>query len=214
MRTIWMMIHWAGWNGTAFFKILLTEHLWQFLRKMIHLQSLLTSKAKGPVHGYGCNSDLYASALNCLQEHLGNAKQFVTAFLEKLYRSKLPNLIGPNCPICSIQRAKHNSHLPWWMFFSNKNPFTTFTQLQTWMWRSQIPYVSSWTIFCQKRISSNHLQRYSLTAFWTTPKHVDIETLATKVLNQAMHKTPRKILRAYKTTHQLELEGKIININN
>ena len=56
--------------------------------KMIHLQSLLTGEAKALVDGYGCNGDLYASAIHCLQEHFGNPKRIVNAFLEKLNRFK------------------------------------------------------------------------------------------------------------------------------
>ena len=60
--------------------------------KMIHLQSLFTGEAKALVDGYGCNGDLYASAIHRLQEHLGNLKRIVNAFLEKLNRFKSPNL--------------------------------------------------------------------------------------------------------------------------
>ena len=52
--------------------------------KMIHLQSLLTGEAKALVDGYGCNGDLYASALHRLQEPFGNPKQIVNSSLEKL----------------------------------------------------------------------------------------------------------------------------------
>ena len=44
-------------------------------KKMIHLQSLLTGEAKALVNGYGCNGDLYVSAINRLQEHFGNPKK-------------------------------------------------------------------------------------------------------------------------------------------
>ena len=63
--------------------------------KMIHLQSLLTGEAKALVDGYGCNGDLYASAVHRLQEHFGNPKRIVNAFLEKLNRFKSPNLSHP-----------------------------------------------------------------------------------------------------------------------
>ena len=63
--------------------------------KMIHLQSLLTGEAKALVDGYGCNGDLYASALHRLQEHFGNPKRIVNAFLEKLNRFKSPKLSHP-----------------------------------------------------------------------------------------------------------------------
>ena len=63
--------------------------------KMIHLQSLLTGEAKALVDGYGCNGDLYASALHRLQEHFGYPKRIVNAFLEKLNRFKSPNLSHP-----------------------------------------------------------------------------------------------------------------------
>ena len=49
--------------------------------KMIHLQSLFTGDAKALVDGCGCNVDLYALALNRLQEHFGNPKRTVNAFL-------------------------------------------------------------------------------------------------------------------------------------
>ena len=41
---------------------------------------------------YGCNGDLYVSAINRLQEHLGYPKRFVNAFLEKLSNFTAPNL--------------------------------------------------------------------------------------------------------------------------
>ena len=63
--------------------------------KMIHLQSLLNGEAKALVDGYGCNGDLYASAINRLQEHSGNPKRIVNAFLEKLSSFKAPNLAHP-----------------------------------------------------------------------------------------------------------------------
>ena len=63
--------------------------------KMIHLKSLLTGEAKALVDGYGCKGDLYASAIHRLQEHLGNPKRIVNAFLEKLNRFKSPNLSHP-----------------------------------------------------------------------------------------------------------------------
>ena len=47
------------------------------------------------VDGYGCNGDLYASAIHRLQEHFGNPKRIVNAFLEKLNRFKSPNLCHP-----------------------------------------------------------------------------------------------------------------------
>ena len=62
--------------------------------KMIHLQSLLTGEAKALVDGYGCNGDLYASAIHRLQEHFGNPKRIVNAFLE-MNRFKSPNLSHP-----------------------------------------------------------------------------------------------------------------------
>ena len=43
--------------------------------KMIQLQSLLTGEAKALEDGYGCNGDLYASAINRLQEHFGNQNE-------------------------------------------------------------------------------------------------------------------------------------------
>ena len=63
--------------------------------KIFHLQSSLTSEAKALVDGYGCNGDLYASALHRLQEHFGNPKRIVNAFLEKLNRFKSHNLSHP-----------------------------------------------------------------------------------------------------------------------
>ena len=60
--------------------------------KMIHLQSLSTSKAKDLVDGYGCYSELYVSAINRPKEHFGNPKLIVNAFLEKLSSFKAPNL--------------------------------------------------------------------------------------------------------------------------
>ena len=51
---------------------------------MIHLQSLLTGETKALVGCYGCNGDLYASALHRLEEHFGSPKRIVNAFLEKL----------------------------------------------------------------------------------------------------------------------------------
>ena len=63
--------------------------------KIIHLQSLLTGEAKALVDGYGCNGDLYPSALRRLQVHFGNPKRILNAFLEKLNRSKSPNLSHP-----------------------------------------------------------------------------------------------------------------------
>ena len=51
---------------------------------MIHLQSLLTGKATAIVDGYGCNGNLYVSAINRLQNLFGNPKRIVNAFLEKL----------------------------------------------------------------------------------------------------------------------------------
>ena len=59
--------------------------------KIIHPQSLLTGEAKALVDGYGCNGDLYASALQRLQEHSRNPKRILKAFLEKLNRPKSPN---------------------------------------------------------------------------------------------------------------------------
>ena len=59
---------------------------------MIHLQSLLTGEAKALVDGYGCNGDLYVSAINRLQEHFGNPNIIVNAFLEMLSSFKVPNL--------------------------------------------------------------------------------------------------------------------------
>ena len=66
--------------------------------KMIHLQSLLTGDAKALVDGYGCNGDLFASALQRLQEHFGNPKRNVNAFLEKLNRFKSSILSHPERP--------------------------------------------------------------------------------------------------------------------
>ena len=60
--------------------------------KMIHLQSLLTGEGKALVDGYGCNGDLYASAIHSLPENFGNPKRIENAFLEKLNRFKSPNL--------------------------------------------------------------------------------------------------------------------------
>ena len=63
--------------------------------KMIHLQSLLTGEAIALVDGYGCNGDLYAAALSRLQEHFGNSKRIVNAFLDKLSNFTNPNLSKP-----------------------------------------------------------------------------------------------------------------------
>ena len=62
---------------------------------MIHLQFLLTGGAKALVDGYGCNGDLYASAIHRLQEHFGNPKRIVNAFLKKSNRFKTHNLSHP-----------------------------------------------------------------------------------------------------------------------
>ena len=62
---------------------------------MIHLQSLLTGETKALVDCYGCNGDLYASALHRLEEHFGNPKRIVNVFLEKLNRFKSANLSHP-----------------------------------------------------------------------------------------------------------------------
>ena len=66
---------------------------------LIHLQSLLTGEAKALLDGYGCNGDLYASALHRFQEHLGNPERIINAFLEKLNSFKSPNLSHPKCYI-------------------------------------------------------------------------------------------------------------------
>ena len=89
--------------------------------KMIDLQSLLTGEAKDLVGGYGCNGDLYASALHRLQEHFGNPKRIVNAFLENLIRFKSPNLTHPegcillffsfgNCGHLSATEFIHDLH--------------------------------------------------------------------------------------------------------
>ena len=63
--------------------------------KLIHLQQLLTGEAKALADGYGCNGDLYAAALSRLQEHFGNSKRIVNAFLDNLSNFRNPNLSNP-----------------------------------------------------------------------------------------------------------------------
>ena len=63
--------------------------------KMIHLQSLLTGEANALVDGYGCNGDLYVSAINRIQDLFGNPKRIVNAFLEKLSSFEAPNIAHP-----------------------------------------------------------------------------------------------------------------------
>ena len=86
-------LSWIKWFST--FQATIDRAPMASPEKMIHLQSLLTGEAKAPVDGYGCTGDLYVSAKNRLQEHFGNPKRIVNAFLEKLSSFKAPNLAHP-----------------------------------------------------------------------------------------------------------------------
>ena len=86
-------ISWMKWY--SIFQATIDRSPMTSSEKMIHLQSLLTGETKAFVDGYNCNGDLYASALHRLQEHFGNPKRIVNAFLEKLNRFKSPNLSHP-----------------------------------------------------------------------------------------------------------------------
>ena len=84
---------WIKWY--SIFKATIDQSPMSSAEKMIHLQSLLTGEAKALVDGYGCNGDLYAAALSRLQEHFGNSKRIVNAFLDKLSNFRNPNLSNP-----------------------------------------------------------------------------------------------------------------------
>ena len=84
---------WIKWYSV--FKATIDQSPMSSAEKMIHLQSLLTGEAKALVDGYGCNGDLYAAALSRLQEHFGNSKRIVNAFLDKLSNFRNPNLSNP-----------------------------------------------------------------------------------------------------------------------
>ena len=84
---------WIKWCGN--FKATVDQSPMSSAEKLIHLQSLLTEEAKALVDGYGCNSDLYSAALSRLQEHFGNSKRIVNAFLDILSNFRNPNLSNP-----------------------------------------------------------------------------------------------------------------------
>ena len=86
-------LSWMKWLGT--FQVTIDRAPMTSPEKMIHLQSLLTGKAKALVDGYGCKGDLYVPAINRLQEHFGNPKRIVNACLEKISSFKAPNLAYP-----------------------------------------------------------------------------------------------------------------------
>ena len=73
---------WIKW--CSIFKATIDQSPMSSAEKMIHLQSLLTGEAKALVDGCGCNGDLYTAALSRLQEHFGNSKRIVNAFLDKV----------------------------------------------------------------------------------------------------------------------------------
>ena len=59
--------------------------------EIIPLRSLLTGEAKALEDGYGCNVDLYVSAINRLQEHFVNPKRIVNAsFSRKTLKFQSP----------------------------------------------------------------------------------------------------------------------------
>ena len=86
-------IRWMKWY--SIFQATIDKVPMTSSEKITHLQSLLTGEAKALVDGYGCNGDLYASALHRLHEHFENPKRIVNVFLEKLNRFKSPNLLHP-----------------------------------------------------------------------------------------------------------------------
>ena len=75
-------LSWMKWFST--FQATIDQAPMTPIERMIDLQSLLSNEAKALVEGYGCKGDLYVSAINCFQEHFGNPKRILNAFLEKL----------------------------------------------------------------------------------------------------------------------------------
>ena len=84
---------WINWYSIV--KATIDQSSMSSDEKMIHLQSLLTGEANALVDGYSYIGDLYAAAQSRLQEHFGNSKRIVNAFLDKLSNFRNPYLSNP-----------------------------------------------------------------------------------------------------------------------